>query len=99
MVNATPATTLTDAESASSDEAPMGSGEKAVRALAAAAGHRTLRSVARAANVDRVTLRYASRGERPPTRAVVERIAKILAVTPEFLAQIFEDARRERGSR
>jgi hypothetical protein len=74
----------------------MGPGERNVRVLAASAGHRTLKDVARAANVDRHTLIGAARGEKTPTRPCLERIALVLRVSPDLLAKVFADARRKR---
>jgi transcriptional regulator with XRE-family HTH domain len=74
----------------------MGSGERTIRQLAAAAGYRTLRRVARDAEIDRMTLRLAARGERTPTPAIVERIARVLRVGPEVLERVFAAARAEK---
>jgi hypothetical protein len=70
----------------------MAEGERHLRQLAAAAGHRSLARVAQLAPCDRHTIVAACRGEKTPIRAVVERIARVLHVDAKIVQQIFDNA-------
>jgi transcriptional regulator with XRE-family HTH domain len=82
-----------DSSSQEPGDAPMGSGEKAIRELCARAGFRSLTALAKRANIDRLTLRLAAKGQRIPTRPIVERIARALGVSPEIIETAFAEAR------
>lgn len=66
----------------------MRDAERKIRMLAAAQGLASLKSVCRAAGIDRVTLRLAIRGDRQPRRETIEALARALAAPPTVVAEI-----------
>jgi DNA-binding phage protein len=64
--------------------------ERQVRALAAAAGHRSLRALALAAGIDRGSLaRTLAEGRRPKPQTI-DRLARALGCAPDLVARIFD---------
>ena len=82
--------------SASEEPAAMCSGERHIRVLAAGAGFKTLRGLARAAGIDRHGIVYWARGVTVPRRAPLARLAVALRVDVAVLGAIFDEARAER---
>jgi transcriptional regulator with XRE-family HTH domain len=56
-----------------------------------------LHELARASDVDRMTIRLALRGERAPRRATIARIARACEVPADTIALLFTSARRDRA--
>lgn len=65
--------------------------EIALRTLAAAAGHRSLSALARAAHVDRLTLRLLLRGVRSPAPRTIERLARALRVSRGVVLAVLDE--------
>jgi transcriptional regulator with XRE-family HTH domain len=75
--------------------AKMQRAERNLRALAAAAGFKSLRLLAHESGVDRMTIRLALRGLRRPHRSTVERLAAALHADVGLVEQVFEGARTD----
>lgn len=56
-----------------------------------------MHELARASDVDRMTIRLALRGERAPRRATIARIARACEVPADTIALLFTSARRDRA--
>lgn len=73
--------------------AMVNAAETSLRTLAAAAGYRSLRALAMSADVDRMTIRLALRGERQPHRSTVMRLARALRVDADLVTRVFTETK------